>query len=291
MRKCSRALSRICRRGILSCLLIGWQLNTVEAENTGVRLWPRLKIGNEVYIEVVYVEHDASRVKFKHASGIANIPISELPSTLQKELDYDPSKAAENEVKLASEQQAIREQVQADATAAHQSSFSSANSSRQPEEKDGMIRVMDTEIIPPEEVQRLGIAGLQKYRQPDESPLEQMDREKKTGVIRKVWKWVSKVPDQEERPKSPNMIAAEAEYKALGLQQKGLFNQRLGLIRQADALQRAKDWNQRNAVMKQINALDEQMRALSQMRTIQERLKSGTRDARGYALPDSQRYQ
>ncbi len=162
------------------------------AENIGAKLWPRLKIGNEVYSEIVYMEHDASRVKFKHSSGIANLPISELPSTLQKELDYDPSKAAENEVKLASEQQAIRKQVQADAVAAHQSNSSSSNSSRQPEEKDGMIRVMETEIIPPDEVQRLGIAGLQRYRQPGESPLEQLERESKTGVIRKVWKWVPK---------------------------------------------------------------------------------------------------
>lgn len=285
MPKGARSLNyRLC---LLSCLLIGWRPDTAETETTGAKLWPRIKIGTEMYTDVVYVDHDASRVKFKHAFGIANMPISQLPTSLQKNLGYDPSKAAENEAKLAAEQQAVRAQVQADIAKAREQSNASASSAGQPQEKDGMIRVIETEIIPPDEVQRLGISGLQKYRQPGESPLEQMDRERKTGVIKKVWKWVSANPP-EERPKSPGMIAAEAEYKALGLQQKALFNQRLGLIRQADALQRSKDWNGRNAVMQQINGLDEQMRATRQMRDIQENLMSG-RDARGYVLPDWQR--
>lgn len=282
-----KALIRVYLNGVFVVSLNISFLGIAKAENSGTKLWPRIKIGNEIYTDVVYVEHDASRVKFTHASGVANVPIEELPSSLQKDLGYDPSKAAENEAKLAAEQQAVRAQVQADIAKAREQSNASVSSAGQPQEKDGMIRVIETEIIPPDEVQRLGISGLQKYRQPGESPLEQMDRERKTGVIKKVWKWVSANPP-EERPKSPTVIAAQAEYKALGLQEKALFNQRLGLIRQAEALQRAKDWNQRNAVMQQINGLNEQMRSTRQRRDIQQNLMHG-RDARGYVLPDSQR--
>jgi len=190
MPKGARSLNyRLC---LLSCLLIGWRPDTAETETTGAKLWPRIKIGTEMYTDVVYVDHDASRVKFKHAFGVANMPISELPSTLQKELGYDPSAAAENEAKLAAEQAAIREQVEANIVAAREQSNASASSTAQPEEKDGMIRVIETEVIPPDEVRRLGIAGLQRYRQPGESPIEQLERESKTGVIRKVWKWVPK---------------------------------------------------------------------------------------------------
>jgi hypothetical protein len=254
------------------------------AETAKVKLWPRMTICGEVYNEVVYMEHDASRVKFTHASGVANMPISELPSSLQKELDYEPSKAAANEAKLASEQHAIREQVQADAASARSRAATSANSSGQPEEKDGMIRVVETEIIPPDEVQRLGIAGLQKYRQPDESPLEQLDREKKTGVIRKVWKWVP-IEQPEVRKETPQMKAAKAQWKLHGEQQKALFDQKLGLKRQHDSVS---DPNQKSAIMKQINAVQNEERVVSQQKTIQERLMNG-RDAQGNVLPDWQR--
>ena len=190
MPKGARSLNyRLC---LLSCLLIGWRPDTAETETTGAKLWPRIKIGAEMYTDVVYVDHDASRVKFKHAFGIANMPISQLPTSLQKNLGYDPSKASENEAKLATEQAAIREQVEANNVAARERSNASAISTGQPEEKDGMIRVIETEVIPPDEVRRLGIAGLQRYRQPGESPIEQLERESKTGVIRKVLRWVPK---------------------------------------------------------------------------------------------------
>jgi hypothetical protein len=197
-----KALSKACGCAVAAIFLICWPCDAAIAESEKVKLWPRIKIGNEVYTEVVYVEHDASRVKFKHAFGVANMPISDLPSTLQKELGYDPSKAAENEAKLAAEQQAIRDQVQANVASAQERTIASANSSRQPEEKDGMIRVLETEVIPPDEVRRLGIAGLQRYRQPGESPIEQLERESKTGVIRKFWKWVPK-----PEPQHKNQIA------------------------------------------------------------------------------------
>jgi hypothetical protein len=207
----SKALSTAFGCAVSASFLICWSHDKAMAESEKFKLWPRIKIGNNLYTEVVYVEHDASRVKFTHASGVANMPISELPSTLQKELGYDPSKAAANEVKLASEQQAIREQIEADAASARTHAAASAHSSQGPQEKDGMIRVVETEIIPPDEVQRLGISGLQRYRLPGESPLEQMDREKKTGVIRKVWKWVPK-PEPQHR----NQIAkADKKGKTL----------------------------------------------------------------------------
>jgi hypothetical protein len=217
-----KALIRVYLNGVFVVSLNISFLGIAKAENSGTKLWPRIKIGNEVYADVVYVEHDASRVKFTHASGVANVPIEELPSSLQKDLGYDPSKAAANEVKLAAEQQAVRAQVQADIAKAREQSHASASSAGQPQEKDGMIRVIETEIIPPDEVQRLGISGLQKYRQPGESPLEQMDRERKTGVIKKVWKWVPK-PEPEKQNTSAGVGRRKKErtLKVYGVTQFG----------------------------------------------------------------------
>ena len=177
---------------VSAVLLTACLAQLAAAESSGAKLWPRLEIGNEIYTGVVYKGHDASRVKFEHSTGLANIPISTLPSELQKRLNYDPTTAAENEARLAAEQQAVLQQLQANTAAARERNAASASPPDEPEEKDGMIRVLETEVIPPDEVQRLGISGLQRYRQPGESPLEQMDRESKTGVIRKVWKWVPK---------------------------------------------------------------------------------------------------
>lgn len=151
-------------------------------------------------------------------------------------------------------------------------------------QKDGMIRVIETEVIPPDEVRRLGIAGLQRYRQPGESPIQQLERESKTGVIRKVWKWVP-VQQPEVRKETPQMKAAKAQWKLLGEQQKALFDQKLGLKRQHDAVS---DPDQKSAIMKQFNAVRNQERAVSQQRNIQERLMNG-RDAQGNVLPDWQR--
>ena len=45
------------------------------------------------YTDVVYTGHDASRVKFRHASGVGSIPIRDLPENLRKQLGYDPKAA------------------------------------------------------------------------------------------------------------------------------------------------------------------------------------------------------
>ena len=68
-------------------------------------------------------------------------------------------------------------------------SSATADSAGPPQQKNGRVRVYEKKIISPDEARRLGIFGLQRYRLPRESPLQQQDRERKTGVVRRVWKW------------------------------------------------------------------------------------------------------
>jgi hypothetical protein len=98
------SFSRICASLLTAVVLCG------AALAREIVLPPTLTIDGVSYTDVVYTGHDASRVKFRHASGIGSIPIRDLPENLRKELGYDPKAAFAAEEAAAAARKASAEE-------------------------------------------------------------------------------------------------------------------------------------------------------------------------------------
>lgn len=74
-----------------------------EGTNT---LPTKITIGKEIYEDVVWGTVTPSTVSIRHKSGIARIPLENLPPELQQRFGYDPTKAAANRAQeLAAQEQ------------------------------------------------------------------------------------------------------------------------------------------------------------------------------------------
>ncbi len=73
--------------------------------------FPLLKIGNDIYTNVIVTHVTASDISFIHAGGAANAKLKDLSPELQKQFNYDPKQAKAAEQKLAENKAKYHEQL------------------------------------------------------------------------------------------------------------------------------------------------------------------------------------
>ena len=78
-----------------------------------------LVVDGQTYKGVVYQSHDASRLKIMHESGVASLPIANLPADLHAKLGYRPEAAAAAETAFQEKQAKAQAQQQADLATAN----------------------------------------------------------------------------------------------------------------------------------------------------------------------------
>jgi hypothetical protein len=92
-------------RGCVILLIASSSAIAVEVPNTIV-------VDGQTYNGVVYQSHDASRLRIMHDTGLAALPLADLPADLREKLGYDEKEAAEAEAVFSAQQAAVQSQQQ-----------------------------------------------------------------------------------------------------------------------------------------------------------------------------------
>jgi len=78
-------------------------LSKVEGVGVGMNI-DLIEINDQTFQDVVITEVYPDRIRFKHTTGVASLPMTQLSESLQKQLNYDPTKVeafqAEQQTKL-----------------------------------------------------------------------------------------------------------------------------------------------------------------------------------------------
>lgn len=93
-------------RSLFLMLVASVSLQAAEIPDT-------LVVDGQTYKGVTYQSHDASRLKIMHETGIASLPIANLPSELRVKLGFDEKAAAEAESAFQRQRQQAQAQQQA----------------------------------------------------------------------------------------------------------------------------------------------------------------------------------
>jgi hypothetical protein len=72
-----------------------------------------LVVDGQTYKGVVYQSHDASRLRIMHETGIAAVPIAQVPAELRSQLGFDETAAAQAEAAFQQQQQQVEATRQA----------------------------------------------------------------------------------------------------------------------------------------------------------------------------------